>query len=247
MTNAKKRANIIKWVLFACWVICLVLGIVWFLLPFIANSDLAMGYAGTPAMITNLGIFVEVESFAPYIFFAALFFFTQWIFLCPRDLWKIRVADKPVKMKRRAIGAGFAAVLLTMGLFYSVLDLFKFDFEGISDMSDGVRGIQLLFFSIPAVVWVVWAVVFSIYFKRSGFVPVRKIIRGLIVGSILEMIVSVPIFVTSKEDCYCLRGSYAGIVLGVTVILWVFGPGVFLLFLREKRRREELQVNQDVS
>jgi hypothetical protein len=67
-----------------------------------------------------------------------------------------------------------------------------------------------------------------------------RVVRGLIAGSVLEMLVAVPIYVTREDDCYCARGSYAGLVFGVTVILWAFGPGVFLLFMREKRRREKL-------
>ncbi len=34
-------------------------------------------------------------------------------------------------------------------------------------------------------------------------------------------------------------GSYAGLVLGATVMIWAFGPGLLFLFLREARYRTE--------
>ena len=47
---------------------------------------------------------------------------------------------------------------------------------------------------------------------------------------------------SSKDDndCYCATGSYTGLILGGTVLLWTFGPGLVLMFLREKDRREPL-------
>jgi hypothetical protein len=69
---------------------------------------------------------------------------------------------------------------------------------------------------------------------------VGRVIRGLIAGSVLELFVAVPIYATRQDECYCARGSYAGLVFGTTVLLWAFGPGVFLLFVKEKHRREKL-------
>jgi hypothetical protein len=65
-------------------------------------------------------------------------------------------------------------------------------------------------------------------------------------GSILEMLIAAPVHVLilrskdEKESCYCEMGSYTALVLGGTVLLWTFGPGLVLLFLREKARRQPL-------
>ena len=61
-------------------------------------------------------------------------------------------------------------------------------------------------------------------------------------GSFLEMFVGIGVFAWNpqKEDCYCARGSYTALIFGGTVLLWCFGPGIILLFLREKYRRERL-------
>jgi len=65
------------------------------------------------------------------------------------------------------------------------------------------------------------------------------------VGSILEVLVSGPIQALTaehaggiKENCYCAKGSYTGLVFGLTALLWLFGPGVAFLALREKLRRQ---------
>ena len=76
-------------------------------------------------------------------------------------------------------------------------------------------------------------------------VELRQNIKGLIGGSILELFISIPIFVTRDDVCYCETGSYAGIVFGATVLLWAFGPGVYLLFLREKKRLEKIEAGTE--
>jgi hypothetical protein len=101
--------------------------------------------------------------------------------------------------------------------------------------------LEYLLVLVPLILWILWSVVFCIYFRQTDYYTwAGRIVRGLIAGSILELFISIPIYITREEDCYCARGSYAGIVFGGTVLLWAFGPGVFLLFLREKRRIEKL-------
>ena len=62
----------------------------------------------------------------------------------------------------------------------------------------------------------------------------------------MELLVAIPThaFVYRRDDdCYCVRGSYTGIVFGLTVLLWAFGPGLVLLAWREKQRREPVLRN----
>ena len=69
-------------------------------------------------------------------------------------------------------------------------------------------------------------------------------IRGLVAGSILETIIAVPVHIwaTRQRECYCCRGTYTTLVLAATVLIWAFGPGIILLYMREKRRVEKLKV-----
>ena len=239
MTRAKKTAGKLRWILLIVWILCLVGGLVWLLsLCF----GFGVGLAVTPGIVLLGPLYDTFESMGQsgyllvVLLYVGLFFFTQWLFLSPRKLWKIRTIATGRPMKKAAVGAAFAMMLLFIGLVFSILDLFSVE---IYDSPPSV--IEYLFLSLPLILWILWSIVFCIYFRQTDYYTwTGRIIRGLIAGSILELFVSIPIYITREDDCYCARGSYAGIVFGGTVLLWAFGPGVFLLFLREKHRIEKL-------
>ena len=238
MTRAKKTACLLRWSLFILWLLCLACGAVWLFAPLFHYGA---GLAGTPS--------IAVFGPAAYLFdgsdwgyavlavvYLGLFLMTQWLFLSPRNLWKIKLAPSGRPMKRAALAAAFAVTLLSVGLLYSVLDLF-----GDSTVTGTAESSNLLpryaFLLITLVLWCAWSVLFCIYFRQSDhYTWPGRLIRALIAGSVLELFVSVPIYATRQDDCYCARGSYAGLVFGGTVLRWAFGPGVLLLFIREKQR-----------
>jgi hypothetical protein len=145
-------------------------------------------------------------------------------------------------MKLSAISAAFAIALLSIGLLYSMLDLLpEVTFDNKPYFSCEWFSLHYILLLIPLTLWCFWSVIFCIYWRQSDhYTWVGKVLRALIAGTILELFVSIPIFATRQDDCYCAKGSYAGIIFGATVLLWAFGPAVFLLFLREKRRIEKL-------
>jgi len=125
-------------------------------------------------------------------------------------------------------------MLLSVGLLYSLIDL-----VGPMEEVEGVD--RFVFLLIPVALWCFWSVIFVVYWRSVDYYTwAGRVIRGLISGSVLELFVAVPIYATRQEECYCVRGSYAGLVFGTTILLWAFGPGVFLLFVKEKHRREKL-------
>jgi hypothetical protein len=71
--------------------------------------------------------------------------------------------------------------------------------------------------------------------------------RGLIIGSVLELIVAAGVFIwkTDEDNCWCARGSYTGLVFGATVMIWAFGPGLLFLFLREQAYRRPPPAGRD--
>ncbi len=93
------------------------------------------------------------------------------------------------------------------------------------------------------VAWSVWALIFWRYW-RSGdrYTQFTRMIRGLLVGSILEVFVATAVhaFTYRRDECHCCRGSYTGLVFGGTALLWVFGPGIVLLYKRERYRQRVL-------
>ena len=246
MIRAKKTAFLVRWLLLVLWVSCLGLGIWWILRVL---WDEGAGLTGNPesAFLGPLYPVLGGLDKLGYILFVpiylAAFFLSQWFFLRTRQTWKIKAQSQGRPMKASAIAAAFAVALLSVGLLYSLLDLLpEAEFgDGPSYFSCAWFSLNFILLLIPLAIWCFWSVVFCIYWRQSDhYTWVGKVLRALIAGSVLELFVSIPIYVTRQDDCYCARGSYTGLVFGATALLWAFGPGVFLLFIREKRRTEKL-------
>jgi hypothetical protein len=89
--------------------------------------------------------------------------------------------------------------------------------------------------------WIGWSVVFCL-FSRSmepeSFI--RRLMRWLIGGSILELLIAVPshIIVRHREVC-CAHGlTAAGLTTGLAVIFFAFGPGLYFLYADRIRSKQ---------
>lgn len=168
------------------------------------------------------------------IFFTA-FFGTQVLFLLPRRHWPVKLAKRgrPLWISL-VIGAAVAAIV-SLGLIAAILE--------IPDWWDRIGDhIELLgLIAVLGIAWLIWSILFFVYFRGpDAYGALSRMVRRLFVGSILEMLVSVPvlIFVPDRHDCACARGSFFGVAFGTTAILWLFGPGVVLVFLHRKMRAQ---------
>jgi hypothetical protein len=247
MTRAKTTAKSIRAVLLVLWIVCAACGIIWLFCGCIEDF-LGVGLAGTPGLLILGPAYQLFEDSGRWgyvlvvLIYLALLFLAQWWFLSPKNIWKVKTTEAARPMKRAAVGAAFAATLLSVGLIFSIVDLIKENF--LMKLEKPSMFWHYLVLLIPVIVWLIWSVIFIIYLRQgSHYTWAGKIIRGLIAGSVLELFVTVPIYATRQEECYCARGSYAGLVFGGTVLLWAFGPAIFLLFIREKQRRENLILN----
>jgi len=252
MANKKEESELIKTTLLLLCILCIIAGIVWLFGPFIHNSDksdypLGLGLWGTPfiALLGPLSYLLDLDSNAVYIavvlFYLALFFLTQWLFLNPKKLFPLKTKDTPRPMLKSIIGVTFVSTLLCVGVIYSIIDLLnsKF-FEDIESHDSRTPFFLLLLLSIG--LWILWSIIFFLYSRKSNYNTwSAKILRALLAGSVLELFISTAVYTTSKEECYCARGSYAGIVFGTTAMLWCFGPGIFFLYQKEKQRSEKLK------
>jgi hypothetical protein len=84
-------------------------------------------------------------------------------------------------------------------------------------------------------VWSIWAFLFAFYTVRGGRANfMTRLARSLIAGSILELLVAVPAHVLARTRGYCCAGfgTFWGIAAGISVMLFAFGPAVFVLFAR---------------
>ena len=135
-------------------------------------------------------------------------------------------------MRTAVLAAAFAAMLVTGGLLFTLLEL-----AGWLEMLETLWLVELLLCAI----WAAWALVFWRRWRRGDrYDQLDRMTQRLLAGSLLELCVAVPAdaWAARRNDCYCARGTYWGIVLGCAALLWSFGPGVVLLFWHEKVERE---------
>ncbi len=92
------------------------------------------------------------------------------------------------------------------------------------------------------VVWGVWAFVF---FRASRNATPKNVVarqcRLLLKGSILELLIAVPTHIVARYRNYCCAGlmTFIGLTLGISVMLFSFGPAVFFLYAARWRHLRE--------
>jgi hypothetical protein len=210
----------------------------------IQNESFGYGILGTPlGPLLNSWLGDRAEYLIYSLGYLSLFLFTEWLFLLPRGRLSFQTSDRRRSRRASAIAAAFIGMLLTAGIAASIMELTDVWKDWLA-VEGTVRGLPWKgfygFWIGMAVAWVLWAVVFYAYYRDADHhTAVAKMTRVLLAGTVLELLVSVPAYVHALRDpdnCYCEKGSYTGLVFGCTAVFWLFGPGVYLLLLRERRR-----------
>ncbi len=243
MTRARRNGQRLRRWILVVGIFYVVAGIAWLFLPLANNFAFdefgAAGLLGTP-----LGGFASDVDEWTYVVEVSLFLgvllFLQWMYLRPGSGWLTRFATTGRSLTGSVIAAAAMAMLLSVGLIALVLEVPDLWEPLMDDM--GYWGIGGVWVGM-LVIWGLWAWVFYVYWRQGDqYTRMGRIIRGLVGGSLLEILVAVPahILVMRQRDCYCLRGTYTTLVFAGIVLLWAFGPGVVLLFLRERYRCERL-------
>jgi len=128
-----------------------------------------------------------------------------------------------------AIMGGLMMAVLIGGLSIALMELAEL--EGRSNV---VVPIVLLG------MWVLWAIVFCLICRPVSYLrAVRRILCSLVAGSILQLMATIPshFVVSRRPGCLVGMGTALGITAGLYVLIWSFGPGIFLLFMLEVRKR----------
>jgi hypothetical protein len=62
--------------------------------------------------------------------------------------------------------------------------------------------------------------------------------RLLLKGSILELLIAVPTHIIARYRDYCCAGfmTFIGLTMGISVMLFSFGPAVFFLYVERWKR-----------
>lgn len=94
---------------------------------------------------------------------------------------------------------------------------------------------------LVAISWIGWGVLlWTTLLDKRRHTILSRITTYLFAGSLAELIASVPahIIVSRRPGCLVGLGTMIGIMAGVCVMLFSFGPAIVLLFLRPRLRAE---------
>jgi hypothetical protein len=173
----------------------------------------------------------KVFSFWPYWLWLTVMFVSQFALLAV----PVRVASlRPVTQGpiwRTVLAGGLMAGGLAGGAFLSIYEFLVRD-----NWSNGLLWTAI---GLAILTWGIWALVF---FRMSrGAEPsdlVSHQCRCLLKGSILELLIAVPTHIVARYRDYCCAGflTFIGLTMGVSVMLFAYGPAVFFLFAERWRR-----------
>ena len=173
----------------------------------------------------------ESSSMSPFFAVVALHALTQVFFILVAGPPDYLAPTHHRRLILPALIAGFMMLVLVVGMCVSALELLHLEPS---------RSAVPYFVAAWAAVWLGWAVVFFIHCRRlDGFTVVRRLIKWLLAGSLLQLLSTVPshIVVTRRPGCLVGMWTAGGICAGLYVMIWAFGPGIFLLFRAETRKR----------
>ena len=92
---------------------------------------------------------------------------------------------------------------------------------------------------LGALTWFAWSLIFF-RMGRQAESPgwLTRLCRLLFKGSILELLIAVPTHVVARYRNYCCAGfmTFIGLAMGISVMLFSFGPAVFFLFADRWKR-----------
>jgi hypothetical protein len=253
---ARRRAALIRWGMFALAIVAFLTAAVLALNPVLQISEsLGGGILGTPLAPISKSLIDDQsnsdghEMYTRYLpdalAYLGVFLIAQWFFLCPRGSFRFGVSLEGPPSRRAAVAAGFIGMLLSVGLLATLMELPNWWLRLTAEGDVNTPQHFFWMWIVMAILWIAWTVVFHSYWRGlDRYTALRKAFRWLLAGTVLELLVAAPahalIVQKRGNDCYCERGTWTGVAFGCTAALWLFGPGTFLLFLREKQRCEEL-------
>lgn len=133
------------------------------------------------------------------------------------------------------LATAFAVGILIVAFMGVVNDLFKVD--SVLFASGYKVGILLFLF-----LWLIWGVIFFRWGKNmESKTFIERQCPLLFKGSIIELLIAVPshIIVRQRDECCAGILTGIGIALGLAVMLFSFGPGVYYLFVDRIKRLQK--------
>ena len=167
-----------------------------------------------------------------------------WLWLGVMGLGQAALLVVPVQVASRrpmthrsllwpVVTAGLMMGALAVGAIYALWE-YTFQDKGTADWiwwAAIVAGVA---------VWIAWAVLF--YRVSRAAAPADVITRQcrlMMRGSVLELLIAVPTHIVARSRDYCCAGfmTFIGLTLGLSVMIFSYGPAVFFLYADRWRQR----------
>jgi len=140
------------------------------------------------------------------------------------------------------LASGLMAGALVLGAAYSILEtVFAEHGTGWWTWSGVIASV---------LTWCVWSAVF---FRLSRSLKANDWLsrqcRLLLKGSILELLIAVPTHIIARYRDYCCAGfmTFIGLTMGISVMLFSFGPAVFFLYVERWKRLHPQKAARDLE
>ena len=167
----------------------------------------------------------------------------SWLWLLVMGLSQFALLAVPVRLaERRPVTRGpllptiLAAGLMAGGLVTGAA-LAITEFARRDAGPDGWIGWGAILLGV--LTWVAWSIVFVRMGRRTAPADVvTRLCRLLFKGSILELMIAVPTHIVARYRNYCCAGflTFIGLAMGISVMLFSYGPAVFFLFAERWKR-----------
>ena len=200
---------------------------------------LILALLALPVILICLWPEVDITSAAtPYITWQ------WWLILALMGLAQAALLAVPVRVASRrpmaripliktVLVAALMMAGLVVGAFLCIYEVLFFNPNSSSNGSSWTVPI------IGIASWCGWGIVFFRLSQRVNAEDLTsRLCRYLLKGSILELLIAVPTHIVARCRDYCCAGfmTFIGLTLGMAVMLFSFGPGVFFLFVARWRR-----------
>ena len=145
----------------------------------------------------------------------------------------------PIRRRRLilpVIGAATMLTLLVAGMIMALSELLYLDKADLPS--------ELVVYGVYTTIglsWIGWGVLLWQYsLGQPRYNVLARMTSWIFVGSLAELLTTVPshIIVRRRPGCFVGMGTMLGIVAGLCVMFFSFGPMIFLLFLRPRHRAE---------
>ena len=161
---------------------------------------------------------------------------------------------RPLRKRRLIVPVIVASLmfgLLALGLGLALTELFQLDTmpakEGSYPILLTVFGENIyytVFMLAIAASWLGWGILLFLYGRRwQRFRVLSRLTALLFCGSLAELLATIPshIIVSKRPGCLVGLGTMLGILAGIYVMVWSFGPAIILLFLQPRYLQERAQ------